>query len=167
MSYRTWFLITYAMDTPKQNLKIVRPTCAPFWKLIRVSKCAKSNNLSFRVKKIRLRHDPPTQSWKPPKQSDFTRNQFKLVPWCERKRMPKSFFITLLSDFRFCWVIVMVYFVYSEMFFYSKRFCWKPSLWSTTKLEQISLVYHLFPFVCIFEFISIRASRFLLYNTVS
>ena len=102
MSYRTWFLITYAMDTPTQNLKIVlRPTCAPFWKLIRVSKCAKSNNLSFRVKKIRLRHDPPTQSWKPPKQSDFTKNQFKLVPWCERKRMPKSFFITLLSDFRF------------------------------------------------------------------
>ena len=67
----------------------------------------------------------------------------------------------------FCWVIVMVYFVYSEMFFYSKRFCWKPSLWSTTKLEQISLVYHLFPFVCIFEFNSILASRFLLYNTVS
>ena len=48
---------------------------------------------------------------------------------------------------------VMVHsFLYSEMFFYSKRFCWKPSLWSTTKLEQISLVYHLFPFVCIFEF---------------
>ena len=37
----------------------------------------------------------------PQKQSDFTRNQFKLVPWCERKRMPNSFFITLLSDFRF------------------------------------------------------------------
>ena len=128
----------------------------------------KSNNLSFRVKRIHLRHDTPTQSCKPRQNSPISlETNSSWYHGVSVKGCPTLFSSLCWVISVFCWVIVMVYFVYSEMFFYSKRFCWKPSLWSTTKLEQISLVYHLFPFVCIFEFISIRASRFLLYNTVS